>query len=205
MNALYENEVCLINTTGAATNYCVVKMLVVVVVWNGVILHSFFHFYFVNQNYSSDKPFLANYVSSCLYMYVDLAMELVLGLCDCLLLIARLQLERLVWIAKSLDATAQTGRLFQFYVSMYNRTVVVLKDNLSPYFGPLILLHCTYACLEAAVCILDVESYLDPREKDDSILPVVANIMWPLSDVKKLTALFLLGGGVNAMNSNAIA
>uniref|UniRef100_A0A182YDG4 Uncharacterized protein n=1 Tax=Anopheles stephensi TaxID=30069 RepID=A0A182YDG4_ANOST len=197
MNALHENELCLIKLTGVVTNYRSVKMLVGLVVFNGVIFHVFFHSYFIKQHYWGDKPFLPVYVSSCIYMYVDLAIELVLGLCDCLLLIVRLQLERLMWIAKNLDSVARTDRLFQFYVAIYSKTIVILRDNLSPYFGLIILMHCSYVCLEVAVCLLDAYSYATER----SFLSVVANILWPVSDVKKLTVLFLLGEGVNAMVS----
>uniref|UniRef100_A0A182RQ52 Gustatory receptor n=1 Tax=Anopheles funestus TaxID=62324 RepID=A0A182RQ52_ANOFN len=197
MNVLYENELSLIKHTGVLTNYCLVKMLAIVIVCNGVILHLFFHSYYVNQHYSANKPFLPAYVTSCLFLYLDLAMEFVLGLCDCLLLIIRLQLERLVWLAKNLDTATQTEHLFRFYVTMYNKIIEVLRHNLGPYFGRLILLHCAFACLEVAICILDVINLVTNNGRP--IMRVLANILWPLSDVKKLSALFLLSEGVNMM------
>uniref|UniRef100_A0A182HRR7 Uncharacterized protein n=1 Tax=Anopheles arabiensis TaxID=7173 RepID=A0A182HRR7_ANOAR len=198
LNTLHQNELSLIDLTGSVTDYRVVKLLVFVILSNGVIFHVFFHAYYIIKNTGSDTYFLV-YMVSCTFMYFDLVIELVLGLCDCLLLIAHLQLERLVWIVKNRDQAAMSiDRVLLTYVSMYNNITNVLRNNLTPYFGPIILLHSSYVCLEAAVCILDVNSYL-ARKNRPSMMVILANILWPLSDVKKLAAIFLLGEGVNGM------
>uniref|UniRef100_A0A182TJ68 Gustatory receptor n=1 Tax=Anopheles melas TaxID=34690 RepID=A0A182TJ68_9DIPT len=105
-----------------------------------------------------DKPFLLLYITSCAFMYVDLAMELVLGLCDCLLLIVRLQLQRLVCSARNLGRNGnQEDDFLTFYGTMYCKIAVILSDHLGPYFGLIILMHCSYVCFEAAICILDMQ------------------------------------------------
>uniref|UniRef100_A0A182NBW8 Gustatory receptor n=1 Tax=Anopheles dirus TaxID=7168 RepID=A0A182NBW8_9DIPT len=197
MTALYQNEADLVKLTGNGTNYRIVSLLATVVMWNGVILHVFFHSYYISQNYSTGNDFLPIYFRSWLFMYVDLAMELILGVCDCSLLIARLQLERLVGIAKDFASSAETDRLLQFHVELYGKIVNLLRLDLSPYFGPIVLSFCVYVCLEVAVCSLDAHSLIG--SKDRPIMAVLANIMWPLSDIKKLSALLLLGEGVNVM------
>uniref|UniRef100_A0A182NBY5 Gustatory receptor n=1 Tax=Anopheles dirus TaxID=7168 RepID=A0A182NBY5_9DIPT len=199
MTALYQNEADLVKLTGNGTNYRIVSLLATVVMWNGVILHVFFHSYYISQNYSTGNDFLPIYFRSWLFMYVDLAMELILGVCDCSLLIARLQLERLVGIAKDFASSAETDRLLQFHVELYGKIVNLLRLDLSPYFGPIVLSFCVYVCLEVAVCSLDAHSLIG--SKDRPIMAVLANIMWPLSDIKKLSALLLLGEGVNVMFS----
>uniref|UniRef100_A0A182KIM9 Gustatory receptor n=1 Tax=Anopheles christyi TaxID=43041 RepID=A0A182KIM9_9DIPT len=198
LNALHQNELCLIELTGTVTDYRMVKLLVIVIVCNGVLFHTFFHTYYVVRNHSFDYSYLFVYIMSWTFMYFDLAIELVLGLCDCMLLIARIQLERLVWIVKNRNHTIPMEHVLHIYIAMYNKITDMLRNNLSSYFGPLILLHCAFVCLEAAVCILDANSSIT-RHHRTAIIITIANILWPLSDVKKLAAIFLLGEGLNGM------
>uniref|UniRef100_A0A182P329 Gustatory receptor n=1 Tax=Anopheles epiroticus TaxID=199890 RepID=A0A182P329_9DIPT len=198
LNTLHENELHLRDLTHRNTDYAVVKLLAIVVLCNGAAFHAFFHTYFISRSISLEKPFLPTYVACLIYMYFDFVIELVLGLCDCLLLIARLQLQRLVWLAKRRDHTVPMDRVLQFYLAIYSRVIYVLRDKLGPYFGLLILLHCSYVCLETAVCILDASTHILAKEYA-SMMVIIANILWPLSDMRKLAALFLLGEGVNGM------
>ncbi|EDO63425.1 AGAP009805-PG [Anopheles gambiae str. PEST] len=197
LNTLRQNELSLIDLTGSVTDYRVVKLLAVVIVCNTVCFHIIFQVYYITKTHSPDELFLSVYIVDCTFMYFDVVIELVLGLCDCLLLIAHLQLERLVWIVKNRDQAAMSiDRVLLTYVTTYNSIAAVLGDHLCSYFGPLVLLHCSYTCLEAAICILDTNRHII---NIDGIMSIVANILWPLSDLKKLSAVFLLGEGVNRM------
>uniref|UniRef100_A0A182QTE6 Gustatory receptor n=1 Tax=Anopheles farauti TaxID=69004 RepID=A0A182QTE6_9DIPT len=196
MNTLHQNELDLVRLTGNRTDYRLVRLLATVIVANGVILHVFFNSYYIVRYHSFDN-FFAIYASRCFYMYFDLGMELILGVCDCILLIARLQLERLVEMTKHRDPSTETDRFVELYVDLYGKIVRTIRFELSPYFGPIVSAFGAYMCLEVAVCSLDANSMM--WSHDRSIMALLANIMWPVSDIKKISALLVLSEGVNAM------
>lgn len=200
MNILAQNEINLIARTGVRTDYRIVSWLAIAIVCNGMCLHLFFQVFYIVQYGGMDKPFLPLYITSCAFMYVDLAMELVLGLCDCLLLIVRLQLQRLVCSARNLERSGnQEDDFLTFYGTMYCKIAVVLSDHLGPYFGLIILMHCSYVCFEAAICILDMYDLL--LNNNSSGLLYLVYIIWPLSDIKKVMILFMLSEQVNRLVS----
>uniref|UniRef100_A0A182NBW7 Gustatory receptor n=1 Tax=Anopheles dirus TaxID=7168 RepID=A0A182NBW7_9DIPT len=198
LNVFHRNEKDLIAFTGSASNYGRAGRLATVIVWNGVLFHVFFHTYYIFETYNFAHGLFPFYLVCCLIMYEDLATEYLLGLCDCFLLIARIQLERLVSIARHSEIEDHQRELrVLFYVDMNNRICCMLRDNLCPYFGPIILTFCAYVCLEAAVCILDLFDVFSAG--NNSILQMLANVLWPLSNLKKLIILLLYVEQLNAM------
>uniref|UniRef100_A0A182M3I8 Gustatory receptor n=1 Tax=Anopheles culicifacies TaxID=139723 RepID=A0A182M3I8_9DIPT len=157
-------------------------MLATVCCSNGIIFHLFFHFYYVDEFAAFGSRFWPLYIVSCFFLYIDLAMECALGFCDCLLLITQHQLERLMWLAQDLNQTSKNRDwVFRIYVALYNRIVYVLRNCLSRYFGPMLVVFCTYVSLEVALCVLaivgDTTSFLG-RSK----VFILANILWPRKD-----------------------
>uniref|UniRef100_A0A182V5A7 Uncharacterized protein n=1 Tax=Anopheles merus TaxID=30066 RepID=A0A182V5A7_ANOME len=67
-------------------------------------------------------------------------------------------LQRLVCSARNLGRSGtKEDDFLTFYGTMYCKIAVVLSDHLGPYFGFIILMHCSYVCFEAAICILDMQ------------------------------------------------
>uniref|UniRef100_A0A182NBW9 Gustatory receptor n=1 Tax=Anopheles dirus TaxID=7168 RepID=A0A182NBW9_9DIPT len=203
MNILHQNETELVDLTGRATNYRIVGILSIVVLCNGIVFHIFFHYYYVYEFSVYEDEFIPLYTVSCFFMYIDLATEYLLGFCDCLLLIAQLQLARQKRLAQDLDRNVAPARLLQLHVTLYNRTVRALGDCFSPYFGPIVVSFWTYASLEAAICILEAVSG-NGLFKGRSGLYILANVLWPLTDIKKLIAVFLLSNRTNNVEETAL-
>lgn len=194
MNILIKNEEDLVKLTsgGRSTNYRLVTLLATVCLWNGLLFHVFFHFYYIDEFRHFGDRFVSMYIVSCFFMYIDLGMELLLGLCGCLLLVAQLQLGRLAQAAREFDYGVDSPERFFFrYGVIHNRTAFAIRNHLSHYFGPMLAVFCTYVSLEVAICLLAiVNSMTNPMEQSKFYIVVV--VLWPLTDVKKLFAVILL-------------
>ncbi|KFB49198.1 AGAP009805-PL-like protein [Anopheles sinensis] len=197
MNIVHQNEVALQRATRGASDYRKVKLLATVILWSGLIFHAISHLYYLGQIYMM-KTFFKRYAVCCLFLYEDLAMEYLLGLCSCLLLIVQIQMDRLARLAKELDDLNEEhpGHLLPFYVSVYERIVSTVENCFSPYFGPLILVFCPYVCFEGAISML--RAYGIFSFEAQSMENKIMNNLWPLVDIKKLWIVFSLSARFNA-------
>lgn len=199
MNILQHNEMELQRVTGGATEeYRTVSLLATVILWNGIIFHIIFHIYFIYIHYGQDR-FLESYIVSCFFLYVDFTMEFLMGMCSCLLLIARIQLARVVRFAKKLDGYENPERLMELYVRLYHRIVGALGEYMTPYFGPVILPYCTYVCFECAATIMEITETIMSMS---TFFVIVCCFLWPLNDIKKLGSVLVISDCVNATVSD---
>uniref|UniRef100_A0A2M4CL36 Gustatory receptor n=1 Tax=Anopheles darlingi TaxID=43151 RepID=A0A2M4CL36_ANODA len=195
LNILVENELELYTFTGRRTSYRNVQILAMIVFVNGVISHLVFHFYYITT-YQKETHFIAIHFVNCCFLYIDLAMEYLLGFCSCLLLIQQNQLSRLISLTLKFDNSLDDicyHRLWQLYCRLYDRYVHDVSDNLTNYFGPIIPPFCTYVCFEVATNVLGVCE----QKHSMSLLQKIVSLLWPLVDLKKLIMLFVLSGRSN--------
>uniref|UniRef100_A0A1Y9G8C8 Gustatory receptor n=1 Tax=Anopheles albimanus TaxID=7167 RepID=A0A1Y9G8C8_ANOAL len=189
LNILVENEQELYTISGRTTSYRNVNILATIVLVNGVIAHIVFHFYYITT-YEKEKRFLAIHFVNCCFLYIDLAMEYLLGFCSCLMLILQNQLSQLIKLILQSDASLDERcyqRLWHLYCRFYYQFVHDIYENLTVYFGPIIAPFCAYVCLEVAAIVLDASQY----EQSTNLMEITVNIMWSLGDLKKLIVLFV--------------
>uniref|UniRef100_A0A2M4CKP5 Putative conserved plasma membrane protein n=1 Tax=Anopheles darlingi TaxID=43151 RepID=A0A2M4CKP5_ANODA len=202
LNILAENEQELYTFTGRPTSYRNVKILAMIVFVNSAISHTVFHLYYITK-YHKEKNFIAIHFVNCCYLYIDLAMEYLLGFCSCLLLIQQNQLSRLTTLTQKSDINSDKRccrRLWYVYCRLYNRFVQDMSGNLTIYFGPIIPPICAYVCLEVAAIVLEASG----NEHTTNRIQITVNLMWPLGDLKKLIVLFVLSERSNKMVSKTL-
>uniref|UniRef100_A0A1Y9G9D5 Gustatory receptor n=1 Tax=Anopheles albimanus TaxID=7167 RepID=A0A1Y9G9D5_ANOAL len=197
LNMLVGNEQELYTFTGRPTSYRNVKFFATLVLMNGILANIIAHLYYIVK-YHKKNHFWPLHVVNCCFLYIDLAMESLLGLCSCLLLIQQNQLNRLIKLTLQSDISSDERyykKLWHLYCRLYDLFVHDVNENLTVYFGPIIAPFCAYVCFEVAAIVLDVSGY----EQSTNLMQVSVNLMWLLGDLKKLIVLFVLSERSNKM------